>query len=96
MPGRFIAFEGRDGSGKSTQRRLTAEWLREQAAVDVIVTREPGSTALGGAVREIFLDSRWGQRDDVVDSSGDKKATATAVRATLQPLLAAEGSAARS
>lgn len=66
MPGRFITFEGLDGSGKSTQLRLASEWLKEQG-VDVVVTHEPGGTALGGAVRGIFLDSRWGQMDGTVE-----------------------------
>ena len=66
MPGRFITFEGLDGSGKSTQMRLAAEWL-EQQGVDVLTTHEPGGTSLGGAVRELFLDSRWGQMDGVVE-----------------------------
>lgn len=64
--GRFITFEGLDGSGKSTQMRLAAEWL-EQQGVDVLTTHEPGGTSLGGAVRELFLDSRWGQMDGVVE-----------------------------
>ncbi|HXT22565.1 MAG TPA: dTMP kinase [Thermoanaerobaculia bacterium] len=66
VPGRFITFEGLDGSGKSTQLRLAADWLREQG-VDVVDTHEPGGTPLGGAVRGIFLDSRWGQMDGVVE-----------------------------
>jgi dTMP kinase len=66
MPGRFITFEGLDGSGKSTQMRLAADWLREQG-VEVVTTHEPGGTTLGAAVRELFLDSRWGQMDGVVE-----------------------------
>ena len=66
MPGRFITFEGLDGSGKSTQLRLAADWLRGQG-VDVLVTHEPGGTELGGVVRGIFLDSRWGQMDGIVE-----------------------------
>src|ERR1043165_9749701 len=66
MPRRLIPLPGLDGSGKSTQLRLAAEWLRGQG-VDVVATHEPGGTALGGAVRGIFLDSRWGQMDGVVE-----------------------------
>ena len=66
MLGHFITFEGLDGSGKSTQMQRAAAWLREQD-VDVVTTHEPGGTALGGAIREIFLDARWGQMDGTVE-----------------------------
>jgi dTMP kinase len=66
MRGRFVTFEGLDGSGKSTQLRLAADWLRSQGR-DVVATHEPGGTALGGAIRELFLDSRWGRMDGVVE-----------------------------
>src|SRR5690606_9935817 len=66
MAGRFITFEGLDGSGKSTQQRFAAEWLRERG-VDVVPTHEPGGTPLGGAVRELFLDARWGRMDGIVE-----------------------------
>jgi len=66
MRGRFITFEGLDGSGKSTQMKHAAEWLREQG-LEVVTTHEPGGTELGTAIRGIFLDARWGQMDGVVE-----------------------------
>jgi dTMP kinase len=66
MRGRFITFEGLDGSGKSTQLQRAAEWLREQG-LEVTTTHEPGGTELGDAIRGIFLDRRWGKMDGVVE-----------------------------
>jgi dTMP kinase len=50
----FVSFEGVDGSGKSTQAALLADWLREQGRT-VLATREPGGTPLGEAVRDLVL-----------------------------------------
>ncbi|MBD0347942.1 MAG: dTMP kinase [Thermoleophilia bacterium] len=50
----FVTFEGVDGSGKTTQVELLAAELRA-AGRDVVVTREPGGTPLGEAVRELLL-----------------------------------------
>ncbi len=54
--GLFVAFEGGEGSGKTTQSRLLAIWLRDQG-FDVEQTREPGATKVGMRLRAILLDS---------------------------------------
>lgn len=54
MTGLFITFEGGDGSGKSTQLGLLAEWLGQRGK-NYITTREPGGTDVGNELREIIL-----------------------------------------
>lgn len=55
MGGIFIAFEGGEGSGKSTQTRILQTWL-ENNGLPVLLTREPGGTELGWHLRKILLD----------------------------------------
>jgi len=50
----FVTFEGIDWSGKSTQTRLLADWLRGQGR-SVLETREPGGTPAAEAIREVVL-----------------------------------------
>jgi dTMP kinase len=54
--GCFIVLEGVDGSGKSTQARLLAEWLQGQG-VPTVLTYEPGGTPLGVQLRGMLLNS---------------------------------------
>jgi dTMP kinase len=51
----FITLEGPDGSGKTTQARLLAEWLRERGH-EVVMTREPGGTDVGDQIRAVLHD----------------------------------------
>ncbi len=52
--GLFITFEGADGSGKSTQLKMAADYFKAKG-FDVVCTRDPGGTALGSKIREILL-----------------------------------------
>ena len=52
--GVFVAFEGGDGVGKSTQIQLARDWVSSQGW-QVVTTREPGGTALGDSLRELLL-----------------------------------------
>jgi dTMP kinase len=58
LPGRFITFEGVEGSGKSTQLAALGRALVERG-LSVVTTREPGGTTLGEAVRQLVLDPRF-------------------------------------
>jgi dTMP kinase len=66
--GHFISLEGGEGVGKSTQVRALAEALKERG-IDVLVTREPGGSDGGEAIRKLLLggeDERWGARAEAL------------------------------
>ncbi len=58
----FFSFDGIDGAGKSTQIQRFVRWLRDQQR-PVIACRDPGTTALGEAIRRLLLDDHEHRRD---------------------------------
>lgn len=63
MRGKFITFEGCEGSGKSTQLRLLSEYL-DELGVDYILTREPGGSEIAEQIRTIILNGKNTQMCD--------------------------------
>ena len=61
--GLFVCFEGGEGAGKSTQSRLLRDWLVERGET-VLLTFEPGDTAVGKELRRIVLDPATGHLSD--------------------------------
>lgn len=55
LQGRFVVFDGPDGSGKSTQFRRFSSWLKS-SNLSVTELREPGGTPIGERIREVLLD----------------------------------------
>ena len=64
--GRFITFEGLDGTGKSTQMAKLAKALRARG-LSVVVTREPGGTQTGEKIRHVILDSATTKLDSMAE-----------------------------
>ncbi len=58
MNGKFVTFEGCEGSGKSTQLRLLSEYLKERGT-DFILTREPGGGEISEEIRKIILNGKY-------------------------------------
>ncbi|HVJ63764.1 MAG TPA: dTMP kinase [Bdellovibrionota bacterium] len=59
--GKFIVFEGGEGTGKSTQIRLLERHLQENLGCEVVLSWEPGGTPLGEKIRSILLDPTSGK-----------------------------------
>ena len=88
MAGRFITFEGIDGSGKSTQSRSFADLLRGQG-VDVILSREPGGSAGAEQIRELVLTGdpdRWSAETELLLFTAARR---DHLEKTIEPALAA-------
>lgn len=63
MKGRFVTFEGCEGSGKSTQLRLLCEYL-DKNGTPYILTREPGGSSIAEQIRKIILDGKNTEMSD--------------------------------
>ena len=84
--GAFVCFEGGDGSGKSTQSRRLAAWLEEQG-YRVVLTFEPGDTAVGRLLREIVLSPETGAISDRTEALLYAADKAEHVHDVVQPAL---------
>ena len=85
--GRFISFEGIDGSGKSTQARLLAAALRD-AGFDVVLTREPGGSPGAEEIRRLVLEGdpdRWSAQTEILLFTAARR---DHLEKTIQPALA--------
>jgi dTMP kinase len=86
--GLFVVFEGGDGSGKSTQIRLLRAAI-ERSGHPVLVTREPGGTRVGEAIREILLSPEGDPISDRTEALLYAAARAEHVRDVIGPALEA-------
>lgn len=87
MRGRFITFEGGEGSGKSTQARLLAERL-EAAGVATMRTREPGGSPFAERLRAVILDPAVPPHSPLSEALLFYAARADHVAQTIRPALA--------
>jgi dTMP kinase len=88
MIGKLITLEGGEGAGKSTVLAAVRDFLAE-CGCDVIVTREPGGTPAGEAIRNVLLDPNYGALSAETELLLMFAARAQLVRAVIQPALAA-------
>jgi dTMP kinase len=86
--GKFITFEGLDGTGKSTQMRKLATVLRA-AGHKVVETREPGGTATGEKIRKVLLDSKTTGLSPLAEMALMFASRAQHISEVIEPALAA-------
>ena len=87
LKGRFITFEGTEGSGKSTQAALAYEYLKEQG-LPVVLLREPGGVQISEAIRRMLLDVESAGMSDACETLLYMAARAQLVKEVLEPHLA--------
>ncbi|HPX93427.1 MAG TPA: dTMP kinase [Bacillota bacterium] len=84
--GKLITFEGIDGSGKTTQIKFLADYLRS-LGFDVLLLREPGGTRIGEEIRHVLLDMRSGEMTSETELFLFEAARAQLVREVIRPAL---------
>ena len=85
--GKFISFEGCDGSGKSTQARLLFEYLQKNG-VPCLLTREPGGGKISESIRAIILDGKNTEMSDECEALLYAAARAQHLKEVVEPALA--------
>lgn len=88
MRGKFITFEGCEGSGKSTQLRFLSEYLKE-TGVDFIMTREPGGSVIAEDIRRIILNGDYTEMCDECEALLYAAARMQHLKEVVEPALAA-------
>lgn len=84
--GKFVTFEGVDGTGKTTQSRFLGQSL-EAEGIDVLLLREPGGTEISERIREILLDASQSNMTAETEVLLFEAARAQIVREVIQPAL---------
>ncbi len=87
MSARLIAFEGGEGTGKSTQSALLAERLRGRG-LEVVLTREPGGTPGAEAIRALLIEGARDRWTPVTEALLLNAARADHVERLIRPALA--------
>ncbi|MFN4089811.1 MAG: dTMP kinase [Alphaproteobacteria bacterium] len=85
--GRFVTLEGGEGAGKSTHAALLAEWLRGRG-LDVVLTREPGGSPQGEALRGLLVTGDPGRWDPLSETLLHYAARREHLRTLIRPALA--------
>jgi dTMP kinase len=86
--GKFITFEGGEGSGKSTQAQLLADRLRGRGS-DAVLTREPGGSPFAEQVRALILDPATASHSALSEALLFYAARSDHLDTTIRPALAA-------
>ncbi len=87
MPlGFFLTFEGLDGSGKTTQLKKLAAWLKEHGEHPVVI-RQPGGTRIGDRIRELLLDSKAAHPSSLTELGLMFSDRAQAIQEIIRPAL---------